>query len=325
MPANPLSMFEREQISRGLAADRSISEIALTIGRCRSTVSREVSRNCGRDTYSAVSAQERANLKRCRPRVPILVSDRLLAAHVRRRLRAKDSPMTISIELSRGLFAVEGRVSHETIYQAIYTRRDLFTTGTSTPHLGRRCRKHRGQRVPGGHSLGQYVSIRDRPAEADNRTEVGHLEGDLIAGKLNKSALITINDRRTRLVWIEPTKSKRADDVYEGVIKLFRRIPLPLRKTLAWDQGSELARWPELAERLNIGIYIADPKSPWQRPTNENSNAHIRRYVGNGTDLTEISPRELRTIETRLNTTPRRIHGWLTATDIYNQTVALTT
>lgn len=324
MPAEPLSMLEREQISRMIVLDLSITRIAFELDRCRSTISREVNRNGGRDAYSAVMAQDRAREKRCRAKVPILVQDRVLAGHVRRRLKAKDSPKTISIELARGVWGIRARVSHETIYRAIYAPGSAIGTNARTPHLRRRQRKCRGQRDPGGHSLGNFRPIRDRCQSAADRAELGHLEGDLIAGKLNQSALITINDRLTRLVWIQATKSKKADDVFEALLKLFRRIPPPLRKTLTWDQGSEMARWPELADRLNIGIYIADPKSPWQRPTNENSNAHVRRYVGKGTNLNLISTRRLRHIETRLNTIPRRSLNWRTSNDIYNQHVAMT-
>lgn len=324
MPADPLSMLEREQISRLIVLGLPITKIAFELGRCRSTISREVNRNGGRDAYSAVMAQDRARQQRCRAKVPMLEADRVLAGHVRRRLEAKDSPMTISIELARGVWGIRATVSHETIYQAIYAPGSLLGDRTRTPHLRRRRRKCRGQRDPGGHSLGDFRPIKDRCQAAADRSELGHLEGDLIAGKLNQSALITINDRLTRLVWIQATKSKKADDVFDALLKLFRRIPPPLHKTLTWDQGSEMARWPELAERLNIGIYIAAPKSPWQRPTNENSNAHVRRYVGKGTNLNLIPTRRLRAIEHRLNTIPRPTQNWRTSNDIYNQHVAMT-
>lgn len=318
-------MLEREQISRMIVLGLPITEIAVELGRCRSTISREVNRNGGRQSYSAVMAEDRARQQRCRARVPMLEADRVLGAYVRRRLEAKDSPKTISIELARGVWGLKASVSHETIYRAIYAPGSVLGNKARTPHLRRRQRKCRGQRDPGGHSLGNFRPIRERCQAAADRSEIGHLEGDLIAGKLNQSALVTINDRLTRLVWVQATKSKKADDVFDALLKLFRRIPIAFHNTLAWDQGAEMARWPELAERLNIDIFIADPKSPWQRPTNENSNAHVRRYVGKGTNLNLIPTRRLRQIEHRLNTIPRPTQNWRTSNDIYNQHVAMTT
>lgn len=323
MPACPLTALEREQIRSGIDLRWNDTEIAAGLGRHRCTINSEINRNGGRDSYSAVVAHAQAVALRARPKLPKLLTDHGLRTHVACRLAAKDSPMTISLELTTGKWAVPGSVSHETIYQAIYARW-FVNKKQRTPHLCRKRRKQRGQEPPGSHSLGEFRSIHARPIEALDRVEVGHLEGDLIVGAFNRSALITVVDRASRHLWVASTRSKSAIDVADALTKLLKRIQMSLRKTLTWDQGSEIAQWAEISARCGIGIYIADKCSPWQRPSNENANAHLRRYVGKGTDLNKFTPQQLAAIQKRINTIPRRSLGWATATDIYNQAVAMT-
>lgn len=318
MPSNPLTAFEREEIACGLAAGDYIKSIAENLGRCRTTISREVNRNGGRENYRCIAAEHRAGRQRRRPKIPKLVADRALAAHVTRRLKAKDSPYRISIEAANGVGGVRASISAETIYQATYRSGRGLQPGLGQHlHLKRRCRKHRARRVPGSHSLGIFCRIADRPQAADERCEVGHLEGDLIVGAMNRSALITVFDRMSRRLWLSGVASKSADDTYIALCALLRRIPEAFRLTLTWDQGSEIACHRELALSTKIQVYIADAKSPWQRPTNENGNALVRRYVGKGTNLNTYTTPKLRHIEYRVNTIPRRIHNNATALDIY--------
>lgn len=326
MPANPLTLLDREEIRVGIERGDSDMMLGVALGRHRCTVNSEINRNGGRGRYSAVRAQCRADREVRRPKTRRLVGDRALRAHVTRRLRARDSPMTISIELARGVRAMTASISHEAIYQAIYApgNRGLPKDCHRGLHLGRRRRKRRGYKPPSSNSLVVYCSIHDRPPVALERSEVGHLEGDLIVGAFNQSALITVFDRASRYLWLSPVESKTADSVYEYLTRILKRIPPRLRRTLAWDQGSEMARHRELALGSGIEIYIADPHSPWQRPTNENGNALIRRYVGKGTNLKTYTPRQLRAIEHRINTMPRRSLGWATAQDVYTQAVAMT-
>lgn len=327
MAANPLDASEREEIRCGLDRAQAVTVIAQRLGRARSTISREISRNGGKSRYRAVAAQQRAGLQRRRPKTPKLVADAALCRHVTRRLEARDSPMTISIELARGLRGPAGStISHETIYQAIYRPdRGLAPRAHTGLHLQRRRRKPRRSKPPGSHSLGTFTSIHDRPRVAETRTQVGHLEGDLICGAFNRSAIITIFDRASRRCWLAGLGTgTRKDATYQALVRTLRRIPEPCRLTLTWDQGSEMARHHDLAQTVGIDIYIADPHAPWQRPTNENGNALIRRYVGKGTNLATWTPRQLRTIEHRINTTPRRSLNWATAHDTYHQHVAMT-
>lgn len=323
MPAIALTLFEREQIRVGIEHEETDSVIAARVGRHRCTINAEINRNGGRVKYSAVKADRRAARLRRRPRAPKLVSDQALGDHVVARLRARDSPMTISVELARGVWGLVRSISHESIYRAVYS--EVLPVDCRTGlHLQRRRRKRRGQRPRGGHSLGDFVSIHDRPKIASERGQVGHLEGDLIVGAYNRTALITIFDRASRYLWLERVASKSAADTYTSLLRMLNRIPVELRHTLTWDQGAEIAKHQQLAQRRQIAIYIADPKAPWQRPTNENGNAMVRRYVGKGTDLSRFTTQQLRAIETRINTTPRRSLGWDTAHDIYTQAVTMT-
>lgn len=326
MPVVALDAEEREEIRVGLAAKQTYVAIAAGLGRHRGTIGEEVKRNGGRKRYCAVDAQKRADKQRARPKTPKLVANKSLATYVTKRLKAKDSPMTIAIELARGVWGRTESISHECIYQAIYKPDRGLEPGLHTGlHLKRRRRKHRNQpKTPSSHSLGEFNSISTRPKIAEERTEVGHLEGDLIVGAFNRSALITVFDRTSRKLWLERVASKTAEATLTSLLRLFNRIPLHLRRTMTWDQGAEIARWIELSQRRNIDIYIADPKAPWQRPTNENGNALVRRYVGKGTDLKTYTTKDLRAIEHRINTIPRRVLGWATANDIYNAHVAMT-
>jgi IS30 family transposase len=325
MPGAALTSDEREEIRAGIERRVTDIEIAGLIGRHASTVGREIARNGGREGYRASTAQQRADRCRERAKVPKLVADRVLAAYVKRRLRAKDSPMTISIELRRGVHGLQALISHECIYQAVQQRSRGLPAGLHVGlHLKRRCRKHRGLQRPETNSLGVFNSIHDRPLIALERRQIGHFEGDLIVGAGNKSAIITVFDRTSRKVWLGKVANKTAAAVAGALKRLLRRIPGAHRHSLTWDQGAEIADHERIAAAVGIDIYIADAKSPWQRPTNENGNALVRRYVGKGTDLNAFSNRQLRAIEHRLNSIPRRVLNWATANDIYTAQIAPT-
>ncbi|MBK5222301.1 MAG: IS30 family transposase [Acidimicrobiia bacterium] len=166
--------------------------------------------------------------------------------------------------------------------------------------------------------LGAFNLIGLRPTVADGRSEVGHFEGDLIVGSFNRSAIVTVFDRASRKLWLADfAEDHGADATLAALAEILERIPPELRRTLAWDQGREMARHHDLAELCGIDIYLAEPHSPWQRPTNENGNGLIRRYVGKGTDLGRFSPEDLRVIETRINTMPRRVLGWANAAEVF--------
>ena len=330
MPAQPLTAREREEIRVGIERDETDGVIAGRLDRHRVTVNAEINRNGGRRQYSAIRAQARAERCLARPKLARLVADPALAAHVTARLEAKDSPMTIAIELRSGAHGIVAMLSHETIYRAVYAhgQRGLRRGLHAGLHRQRRCRK---RRVPVGTEtakvspLGQFQVISARPAVAQDRTEVGHFEGDLILGSFNRSAIATVFDRASRHCWLAEFSSDHgAEATLAAVAEIFERIPEALRRTLTWDRGSEMARHDELAELCGIDVYFADPHSPWQRPTNENGNGLIRRYVGKGTDLSRYDAHDLRLIEFRINTMPRRSLGWSTAHAVYHRAVAMT-
>ena len=330
MPANPLSAREREEIRAGIERRECDQVIAGRLGRHRTTINAEINRNGGRDRYSATAAESRAAKQRCRPKTPKLLADVDLAAHVTARLKAKDSPMTISIELERGVYGVTADVSHECIYQAIYAHgaRGLDKGLHEHLHRRRRCRRHRrhGDGAPGKTSpLGTFVLVTERPDAALERSEIGHLEGDLVVGANNRSAIVTAFDRMSRKLWLaDLPDGYGADETLAAVGEIIDRIPEELRRTLTWDQGREMARHRELAEIFGIDVYFCAPHSSWQRPTNENGNGLLRRYVGKGTDLSIHGPDELRAIEHRINTMPRRVLHWSTAEEVYARGVAMT-
>ena len=326
MPARPLSSRERIEIRRGLDRGERDDVTATRLDRHRSTINAEINRNGGRERYCPVKAEACAVEQRRRPKLPRLLADRRLAAHVTKRLEAKDSPMTISIELAKGRWAITGSISHECIYQAIYKPGRGLKQGLSDGlHLRRRARRKRcHQRAANPHSLQNFSPIGTRPAIAAERSEVGHLEGDLIVGAMNRSAIITMFDRKSRYLWLVALDNKTADATYTSLVRALKKMPPHLRKTLTWDQGSEIARHAEIARRCGIDLYIADAKSPWQRPTNENGNGLVRRYVGKGTNLNTFSHQRLTAIQRRINTIPRRSLNWATANDIYTQAVTMT-
>ncbi|MDW3216252.1 MAG: IS30 family transposase [Ilumatobacteraceae bacterium] len=242
MPGEALVESERVVIEIGIRAGRKNLQIATELGRDPSTISREIERNGGRDGYDAERAQRRADKKRKRPKSR-LEADPDLGVYVADRLGLRDSPMTISIELARGVHGVVASISHECIYQAIYNKRGLDRHARRCLHLRRRRRRRRNHRNTVcdkyySHPLGDYPTIHNRPEDANDRTEIGHLEGDLITGSYNRSALITVFDRASRNCWIQPTANKSADAVF-ALVALFERIPPAARKTLTWDQGSE--------------------------------------------------------------------------------------
>jgi transposase, IS30 family len=327
-----LSAEEREEIRVGCAGGESFALMARTLGRSTSTVSEEVRRNGGRHRYCAVAAEKRAVKQRCRPKSTKFQSNRALADHVEDKLAALDSPTTIAIELARAGGISGDTVSAESIYQAVYGHgtRGLVAGLSHCLHRQRRRRKRRcraGETPKRASPLGSFNLIGLRPEIAWERSEFGHFEGDLIIGERGRSAIVTLIDRASRYNLIgDLPEGHDATSVLACCIELIERLPEELRKTLTWDQGTEMARHPDLAAAVGIDVFFAEPHSPWMRPTNENFNGLLRRYVGKGTDLSIYSQQDLDRISHRINTMPRRIHQWESAADRYNAAVvALTT
>jgi IS30 family transposase len=324
-----LDAHEREEIRVGIGAEESLSEIARRLDRAATTITREVIRNGGRSNYCATSAQARCAKELLRPRLTTLQTNKPLAAHVEQRLRAKDSPTTIAIELARAGGIGGDTVSPETIYQGVYAHGTRGLAKGLGKHLhrkrGRRKPRCRGERKKSS-ALGKFNLIHTRPKRAEHRRQIGHFEGDLIIGARSRSAIVTLVDRASRFNMMSDLPGGHsAENVLACCIELLERVPEELRRSLTWDQGTEMARHEDLEAAVGIKVFFADPHSPWQRGSNENFNGLSRRYVGKGTDRSIYDQDDLDKISHRINTMPRRIFQWASAADRYNAAVVALT
>lgn len=325
MPGSRLCLSEREEIRAGIERGWSFQDIARGLDRCPSTVSREVRVNGGRGGYRAVDAERRAEFKARRPKPFKLVEDRFLAAAVTELLvRVRYSPQTTArILRGRGW-----RISHETIYQACYQQgRGLDADTWKFLPRRRQRRKHAGRPwgLASGPPLGETVSIRDRDPSAEARSRPGHLEGDLLIGARNRSAVICLTDRLSRYTYLGALPhGYRSGPVAATLTNMLKGIPTHMRKTLTWDQGGEMRNWADIQESTGTLIYFCDPKAPWQKPTVENNNGILRRWLPKGTPLDIHTQHDLDTIAALINNMPRRIHDWKTSQQIYDQHVGAT-
>ncbi|MDE0236701.1 MAG: IS30 family transposase [bacterium] len=316
--ARRLDVGERARIEVLSQQGFGDGEIAVRVGRSRATIWREKKR-CGPDVYCARRAQASADASAERPRLAKLASDPGLARLVHKRLKERLSPHAISAELAQS----GHRVCAETIYRACYDRagRSGLRPGAwkKLPRARRR-RKPRGRCEKAKRSvLGEYKPIAGRPSEAEDRAEPGHWEGDLIIGKDNQSAVATLVERSSRHTLLAALPGGYdAQSTAQAVTRALARQPGGMLRTLTWDQGREMARWADIEKTLGIEVYFCDPRSPWQRATNEQNNGILRRWLPKGTDL-NIGAARLSVIEDRINNMPRKLHRWTTAQTIYNE------
>lgn len=317
-----LSLAEREEISRGLVAGESYRVIASRIRRSPSTVSREVGLNGGRTRYRAVDADARALGALARPKTCKLARHGWLRHQVARRLRQGWTPEQIAGWLAR-LHPDDDtrRVSHETIYASLYVQARGVLRKELAQQLksGRTIRHARGARPKTGQGqIPDAVPISDRPPEAADRAVPGNWEGDLIEGS-NNTAVATLVERRSRFVMLVKVPSKRSADVVPAVARKIRGLPTELKATLTWDRGKEMSQHAAFTVATGVQVYFADPHSPWQRPTNENSNKAIREYLPKGTDLSVYSQRQLDAIARKLNARPRKVLDYATPAESFIQ------
>jgi IS30 family transposase len=314
-----LSLAEREEIAVGLAAGLSRREIARRLGRAASTVSREITRNStrGRYRYRAVAAQGRAEERARRPKPAKLAVNAELRDWVQQKLTVRWSPEEISARLALEFPGrPEMRVSHETIYQALYVqgrgalRRELAAQ-LRTGRALRKPRRKEGERRQG--VIPGMVNISQRPAGAGDRAVPGHWEGDLIAGKAGQSHIGTLVERATRFTMLVPLPDgKSAPAVAAALTPVIAGLPDAVRRSLTWDQGREMYQHAQIAVAADCEIYFCDPHSPWQRPSNENTNGLLRQYFPKGTSLSAHSPQHLAAVADELNGRPRKVLGWKT-------------
>ena len=328
-----LRVEERERILQGISAGESIRSIAAALGRAPSTVSRELRANLhhqryGRPgtrgpkrskpwRYSPHRAQLRAERHARRPKPARLATNLRLRAEVEDRLKLHHSPEQIARRLREDFpDDAEMWVSHETIYQSLYVqgrgalRREL----TRQLRTGRTLRKPHRQPDQRRERFAGMVMISDRPAEVEDRAVPGHWEGDLILGSTaSGSAVGTLVERTTRfLMLLHLPGGHTADIVQEAMVTKMATLPEQLRRSLTWDQGSEMANHAQIAEATGLSIYFCDPHSPWQRGTNENTNGLLRQYLPKGTDLSFYGPGMLDNIAAELNGRPRKTLSWRT-------------
>ena len=328
MPGVRMGLEAREVIALGCARDESFAEIARRLGRPTSTVSREVDRAGGREGYRATVA-EKASCKRAkRPKVRKLVACPALAAIVEEGLGQRWSPAEISARLPLDHpDSPELRVSHETIYTSLYLqgrgglKRELISALRSG-RLRRRPRR-RGETAKRANVLGDITPVSQRPPEAADRSVPGHWEGDLIMGAFNRSAIVTVVERQSRFLLLgDLPDGHDAQSVYECLLETVGDLPDLMRRSLTWDQGREMAQWPQLQIDADVAVFFCDPHSPWQRPSNEHMNGLLRQYFPKGTDLNKVSYAHLQHVAAEMNVRPRKILNWRTPAEVYTDLVA---
>ena len=324
-----LTLAEREEISRGLAAGRSLRAIAASMGRAPSTVCREVSANGGVGHYRALQAERAARRRARRPQVAKLARCRRLRRVVEAKLQCYWSPEEISAWLARAYpDDPEMRVSHETIYMSLFVqgRGALRQELHFCLRTGRALRRPKA-RTKGGFGQGQIVDkvmISERPAEVADRAVPGHWEGDLIYGR-RMTCIGTLVERKTRYVMLFGLPNGHsAEEVRRAMVRKIRQLPTELRRSLTWDQGHEMAEHARFTVDTGVQIYFCDPKSPWQRGSNENTNGLLRQYLPRTTDLSKVTQAQLNGIARSLNGRPRKTLGWMSPSEAFSEAVAMT-
>jgi IS30 family transposase len=323
-----LTLAEREDISRGIACGSSSREIARRLDRAASTVSREVNRHGGRPVYRAHEADDQAWDSVLRPKQCLLALHPRLRDVVASKLILDWSPEQISGWLKTE-YPDDGsmHVSHETIYRSLFIQARGVLKKELMDHLRskRRMRRSRYATVS-GQSRGQIVdaiSIRERPAEVEDRAIPGHWEGDLLSGAKN-SYMATLVERHSRFAMLIKVPSKDTEVVVAALSQQVRKLPATLRRSLTWDRGLEMAKHKDFTVATDVQVYFCDPQSPWQRGTNENTNLLLRQYFPRGTDLSGYSQAQLDQVALRLNERPRKTLGFQTPASRLQASVAST-
>jgi len=323
-----LTLAEREEISRGVVVGLSLRSIAALLGRAPSTVSREIKRNGGRRYYRANKADEAAWERAHRPKTCKLAQNRALARIVARKLQCRWSPRQIAGWLKRTYPNDETyQVSHETIYLTLFIQARGALKKELLKHLrrtrGMRRSRHHTQKTADHGRITDAVSIRERPAEVEDRAVPGHWEGDLLCGS-NNSQIATLVERHTRLVMLVRVPSKDTETVINALIKQAHKLPRELYKSLTWDRGKELADHKRFSLDTKIKVYFCDPQSPWQRGSNENTNGLLRQYFPKGMDLSNVHQNRLNAVARQLNERPRETLQFYSPAEKFNDCVAST-
>jgi IS30 family transposase len=323
-----LTLAEREEISRALAAGHSIRSIARLLNRAPSTISREINRNGSQQSYRASCADQAAWDRAHRPKSCKLVKNPALARMVASKLQLQWSPEQIAGWLKhRYPENKDYQVSHETIYRSLFIQARGALKKELLAHLRRtramRRSRHHTQKTDNHGRITDTVSISERPATAEDRAVPGHWEGDLLFGDCN-SQIATLVERQTRYVMLVKVASKDTETVINALIKNARQLPQELYQSLTWDRGKEMADHKRFTLATDIRVYFCDPHSPWQRGSNENTNGLLRQYFPKGVDISEYSQAQLNTVARTLNERPRKTLHYQTPAERFSQLVAPT-
>ena len=317
-----LSLQEREEISRGLVAGVSLRALARQLGRSPSTLCREIARNGGAQRYRAIEADRRAWHEAQRPKACVLASNERLRRAVAQGLQKDWSPQQIAGWL-KVVYHNEPtmQISHETIYRSLFIQARGLLKKDLIAHLrsGRVIRRGKSATLKGHpRGISDAISIRERPAEAEDRAVPGHWEGDLIAGSRN-SYIATLVERHSRYVQLVRVHNKDSATVVGALARQVQQLPQGLMSTLTWDQGTEMAGHRHFTVATDVQVYFCDPRSPWQRGSNENTNGLLRQYFPKGSDLSGFTQEQLDAVAQRLNTRPRKTLGYRTPADTLAQ------
>jgi IS30 family transposase len=321
-----LTSAEREEISRAVVAGHSMRSIAALLGRAPSTVSREIKRNGGQESYRASRADQSAWDRGRRPKTCKLAQNRALAHIVAGKLQLQWSPEQIAGWLKQTYPDDTSRqVSPETIYRSLFIQARGALKKELLEHLrrtrGMRRSRHYTQKTDQRGRITDTVSISERPASVEDRAVPGHWEGDLLFGSKN-SQIATLVERQTRYVMLMKVAGKDTETVINALIKNARKLPEELYKSLTWDRGKEMADHKRFTLATDIQVYFCDPQNPWQRGSNENTNGLLRQYFPKGTNLSGYSQAKLNAVARRLNERPRKTLNFETPAERFHQIVA---
>jgi IS30 family transposase len=321
-----LSLEDRVEIKVGLARGESFAAIGRRLGRATSTIAREVGGVAGRRRYAPVKAHRRAQAARRRPKPTKLGASPALCARVARDLRELWSPASIAGRLRREFpNDPEMWVSHETIYKSLFVqgRGELRKELAACLRTGRQRRKPQGRlehsRIP------DPIPIRERPAEAEDRAVPGHWEGDLLSGSRSLSAIATLVERTTRFTLLVPLPNgHKAPELRHALATAITRLPEHLTRSLTWDRGPEMAQHAQFSVDTGVAVYFCDPRSPWQRGTNENTNGLLRQYFPKNTNFRDVTTDDLDRVAASLNGRPRQVLDYETPSEAFSRLVATT-
>jgi IS30 family transposase len=320
-----LALSERESISRGIAAGQSVRSIATSLGRSPSTISREIQRNGSREQYRATKADLNALDRARRPKACKLSLNEPLRQLVAQKLALDWSPQQIDAWLKRQ-YPMDNtlHISHETIYRSLFIQTRGVLRKELQKHLRerRRIRKPRASGKEARGSIPGLISIRERPASVEDRALPGHWEGDLIEGS-RQTFIATLVERHSRYVSLVKVDSKQTQEVIDKLTQHAHTIPRELYCSLTWDRGSEMKKHIAFTLATDIKVYFCDPRSPWQRGSNENTNRLLRQYFPKGSDLSAHSQEYLDMIARRLNERPRKTLNFETPADRFAECVAM--